>query len=130
MKFPEEIRWASTCQSYFVSSVYRVFPSEVRNPLGKVIASTSRNYDYVVRKINLDYKIVPVAYNFDNLAALKAKYGKSVKISDSDENATVLVTSEDENVSTDKMVEEFEIEQYDDYLDRARELRLEEGNLE
>jgi len=122
--------WAYTCQSYFVSSVYRGYPSEIRNPLGNVIASTTHNYDYALSKINLDFKKVHLAYNFLNLTALKKKYGKTVKISDPGEYAAVLVTSENNNVSAEEMIKEFEIELFDEYLDREREFRLNDGNLE
>jgi hypothetical protein len=122
--------WAYSCRSYFVSSVYRGYPSEIRNPLGDIIASNSHNYDYTVSKINLDFKRVHLAYNYLNLTALKGKYGKTVKISDPGEYASVIVTSENRNVTVEQMIEEFNIELFDDYLDRARQFRLEEGNLE
>jgi len=122
--------WAYTCESYFIGSVYKGYSSEIRNPLGEVIASNTSHFDYAVEKINLDYKRVHLAYNVLNLAALKNKYGKTVKISDPGEYASVLVTSENKNVNIDQMIEEFDIELFDDYLDRAREFRLEDGNLE
>lgn len=122
--------WAYTCQSYFISSVYRGYPSEIRNPLGDVIASTTHNYDYAIAKINLDFKKVHLAYNLLNLSALKKKYGKTVKISDPGEYASVIVTSENNDVSAEEMIKEFEIELFDDYLDREREFRLNDGNLE
>jgi len=122
--------WAYTCESYFVSSVYRGYASEIRNPMGEVIGSSTKNYDFIVKKINLDFKRVHLAYNYLNLKALKGKYGNTVKISDPGEYASVLVTSENKIVSSGEMIEEFEIELFDDYLDRAREFRLEDGNLE
>lgn len=122
--------WAYICQSYFIGSIYRGFPSEIRNPLGDVIASSTNKNDYVVLKINLDFKIVPVAYNYNNLAALKSKYGKTVKISDPGENGSVLVTSRNKSISAGEMIKEFKIELFDEYLDRAREIRMEEGNME
>lgn len=122
--------WAYTCQSYFISSVYRGYPSEIRNPMGDVVGSSTKSYDYIVKKINLDYKRVHLAYNYLNINALKNKYGNTVKISEPGEYASVLITSENENVSIDQMIEEFGIELFDDYLDRSREFRLEEGNLE
>lgn len=122
--------WAYACQSYFVGSIYRGFPSEVRNPLGDVIASTGNNSDYVVTRINLDFKRVPVAYNYDNLTALKSKYGKTVEISNPGENGSVIVTSRNRSISAEQMIKEFDIELYDDYLDRAREIKKEEGKTD
>ncbi|NMC39378.1 MAG: carbon-nitrogen hydrolase family protein [Bacteroidales bacterium] len=122
--------WALKCNSFFIGSIYKGYPSEIRNPLGDVIASTTGLIDYAVSKINLDFKRVPLAYNYDNLAALKTKYGKTVKISDPGKNGIVLVTSYNKSTSAEQMIKEFKVELFNDYLDRARDIRLEEGNLE
>ncbi|MBI5009407.1 MAG: carbon-nitrogen hydrolase family protein [Bacteroidia bacterium] len=122
--------WAYTCQSYFVGSVYRGYPSQIRDPFGEVIASSTSQNDYALETINLDFKRVHLAYNILNLAALKKKYGKSVKISDPGEYASVIVSSENENVSVDEMIHEFEIVEFNEYLDQIREFRREDGNLE
>lgn len=122
--------WAYTCESYFVGAIYRGYPSEIRDPLGDVIASSTTYADHVVERINLDFQRVHLAYNILGLAALKNKYGKSVKITDPGEYASVLVTSENENVSSEQMLREFEIIEYDDYLDQVRVLRNDSGNLQ
>lgn len=121
--------WAYTCRSYFVSSVYRGNPSEIRNPMGDIIASTTNYFDFVVAKINLDCKLVHLDYNWSRLTSLKEKYGTTVKISDPGKLASVLITSENNKVTASEMVKEFEIEMLDDYLKRAREFRLKKENL-
>ena len=122
--------WAYTCQSYFVGSVYRGYPSQIRNPFGEVIASSTAQNDFAIETINLDFRRVHLAYNILNLAALKKKYGKTVKISDPGEYASVLVSSENENVTVEEMIDEFEIVEFNDYLDQIREFRKEDGNME
>jgi hypothetical protein len=122
--------WAYTCQSYFVGSVYRGYPSQIRNPFGEVISSSNSQNDYTVERINLDFKRVHLAYNILNLAAMKKKYGNTVKISDPGEYASVLVSSENENVTVEQMIKEFEIIEFNDYLDQIREYRHEDGNME
>lgn len=122
--------WAYTCQSYFVGSVYRGYPSQIRNPFGEVISSSNSQNDYAVESINLDFKRVHLAYNILNLAAMKKKYGNTVKISDPGEYASVLVSSENENVTVEQMIKEFEIIEFNDYLDQIREYRHEDGNME
>ena len=62
------------------------------------------------------------------IKALKDKYKNTVKISEPGESASVIVTSENPAVSAGKMIEEFHIVVFDDYLDQVRELRFEEGN--
>jgi len=121
--------WAYTCRSHFVSSVYRGNPSEIRNPMGDVIASNTNYFDYVVERVNLDCKMVHLDYNWSRLKALKNKYGTTVRISDPGRLASVLITSENRMITAEEMVKEFEIEMLDDYLNRAREFRMNDGNL-
>lgn len=121
--------WAYTCRAYFIGSVYRPTPSEIRNPMGEVVASSTNYFDFAVARINLDCELVHLDYNWDRLTALKEKYGPSVTISDPGELASVLVTSEDNNITADQMIMEFSIERLDDYLNRAREFRNSNGNL-
>lgn len=121
--------WAYTCRSHFVGAVYRGNPSEIRNPMGDIIASNTNYFDYAVARLNLDCKLVHLDYNWERLKALKNKYGTSVKISDPGKLASVLITSENDKVTSDEMVKEFEIEMLDDYMKRARDFRMKPGNL-
>jgi hypothetical protein len=121
--------WAYTCRAYFVGAVYKGNPSEIRNPMGDVIASNTNYFDYAIARINLDCKLVHLDYNWSRLTALKNKYGTTVKISDPGKLASVLITSENSKVTSEEMVREFEIEMLDDYLDRAREFRMKSSNL-
>lgn len=116
--------WAYKCRSYFVGSVYKGTPSEVRNPMGDIVAASTNYYDFAVTRINLDCKLVHLDYNQSKLTALKEKYGAGVTISDPGKLASVLITSEEKNVTVDQMIKEFEIELLDDYLNRSRAFRL------
>jgi predicted amidohydrolase len=116
--------WAYSCRSYFVASVYKGNPSEIRNPMGDIIASNTNYFDFTVTRINLDSRLVHLDYNWSKLTALKEKYGPRVTVSDPGKLASVLVTSEDKNVTVSQMIKEFDIELLDDYLNRAREFRL------
>jgi hypothetical protein len=121
--------WAYSCRAYFVGSVYRQTPSEIRNPMGEVVASSTNYFDFAVARINLDCELVHLDYNWDKLTALKEKYGPSVTITDPGELASVLITSNDSKTTVDQMIREFNIEQLDDYLNRAREFRLSNENM-
>ena len=48
-------------------------PSEIRNPLGEVIASTTNYFNYAVVTVNLDRKLVHLDNNWGILVALKKK---------------------------------------------------------
>lgn len=123
--------WAYTCRSFFVGSMaFRETPSEIRNPLGEVIASSTNYFDFAVAKINLDRRLVHLDGNWGKLAKLKEKYGDGVAIKDPGRLGSVLVTSEDKNVTVDQMIKEFEIELLDDYFNRSREFRIKPENME
>ncbi len=119
-----EVYLAKTCIS--TSGLRIDFPSEVRNPLGKVIATTSKAADYAIANINLDYKTVSLANNLEKLVALKSKYGNTVQISETSRNGRVIVTSSNKSVSSVQMIREFNIEPFNEYLDRARSIRTED----
>ena len=116
-----QAQWAYSCRSWFVSSVgIRNLLSQVRNPLGKVVATTTNYYDHIVTTVNLDYELAHLDHNWTKLDALKAKYGEEVTIYDPGEIGVVMITSESEKVSAAQMVEEFGIEKVDHYFDRTR----------
>jgi hypothetical protein len=121
--------WAYTCRSYFVGSVLQGNPSEIRNPMGEIVATSTNYYDFAVTRINLDCKLVHFDYNSSKLTALKEKYGASVTITDPGKLGSVLVASEDKSVTVDHMIREFDIELLDDYLNRSRDYRLKKGNI-
>lgn len=121
--------WAYTCRAHFVGSVYRQTPSQIRNPMGEVVASSTNYFDFAVARINLDCALVHLDYNWEKLTALKEKYGTSVSISDPGELASVLVTSNDSKTTVDQMLRESGIERLDDYLNRARHFRQSKDHL-
>ncbi|MFH1965903.1 MAG: carbon-nitrogen hydrolase family protein [Acidobacteriota bacterium] len=122
--------WAYTCRSHFIGALHKGTPSEIRNPLGEVIATNTNYFDFTVARINLDCKLVHLDYNWSKLTALKEKYGASVTITDPGKLASVLIASEDENITIDQMIREFDIEILDNYLNRARAFRLKKGNMQ
>ena len=123
--------WAYSCRAYFVSSIaIASLRSEIRNPMGKVVATSTNYFHYTVGTINLDYCLAHLDYNWVKLRALKEKYGEDVNISDPSEIGSVLLTSEHETISIDEMVKEFEITLLDEYLDNSREYRHKPGIME
>ena len=116
--------WAYSCRSYFVSAIGDSrLPSEILNPLGEVVATSTNYFNYTKSTINLDYEVVHLDYNWDKLTKLKAKYGDAVIIHDPGKVGAVMVTSEDKNISAARMVKEFDIELLDDYFNRSRAVR-------
>jgi Skp family chaperone for outer membrane proteins len=122
--------WAYTCRSYFVGSIgIRNLPSEIRNPMGKVIATSTNYFHYTVATVNLDYCVAHLDNNWAKLKAMKKKYGEKVTIYDPGEIAPVLITSESDNISAKEMAKEFDITLLDEYLNNSRQYRLKPGVL-
>lgn len=118
--------WAYWCRSFFVGCINGGgTPSEIRNPLGQVVASSTNYFDFAVATINLDSRVVHLGYNFGKLDALKKKYGNMVTITDPGRLGPVLVSSEDSNYNIDSIIKEFDIELIDPYFNRSREKRAE-----
>lgn len=116
--------WAYSCRSYFVSAIGIVqLPSEVLNPMGEIVASSTNYFNYTLATINLDYKLAHLDYNWEKLTKLKAKYGDAVSIHDPGKVGAVMISSEDKAMSAQQMVKEFDIELLDTYFDRSRMFR-------
>ena len=123
--------WAYSCRCHFVGAISgKGTPSEIRNPLGEVVATTTNYFDFVVATVNLDCELAHLDYNWGRLRKLKAKYGPKVKITDPGLLAPVLIASEHETITVAEMIKEFEIELLDDYLARSRAFRKKPGHVE
>ena len=120
----EQSKWAYSCQAYFVCAYgFLNAPSEIRNPLGEVVASSTNYYNYAVATVNLDRKLVHLDNNWEKLTALKRKYGDLVSISDPGRIGAVMITSEHDSISADRMIDEFDIQLLDDYFNQSRAVR-------
>jgi predicted amidohydrolase len=123
--------WAYSCRCHFVGAIAgKATPSQIYNPLGQVVASNTNYFDFVVETVNLDCELAHLDYNWQRLKKLKEKYGSKVKITDPGRLGSVLISSEDEKISVEEMVKEFEIELLDDYMKRALAHRHKPGNME
>ena len=117
--------WAYNTQAYFVGSIEDRpgLPSQIYNPVGELIATTTNYTDHVTADVNLDYKVVHLDNNWDKLKKLKEKYGTQVKIHDPGYVGVVLVTSESDTVSVPQMLREFDIKDWHDYYKRSVDYR-------
>jgi predicted amidohydrolase len=123
--------WAYSCRSHFVGAIAgRATPSQIRNPLGQVVASNTNYFDHAVATVNLDCALVHLDENWERLRAMNAKYGPKVKITDPGRLGSVLIASEHESISIEQMIDEFEIERLDDYFARSLAHRCKPGNME
>jgi len=119
-----QANWAYTCRSFFIGSIgNRKVPSEIRNPQGEVIKTSTEYFDFAVATINLDTEIAHLDFNWEKLEKLKEKYGTDVTISDPGKLGSVLITSEHKSISAMEMLKEFDIELLDNYLNRSSNIR-------
>ena len=110
-------------QCFFASSV----PGEngvIVDPLGRTLAESSSYGRIIFARINLDSRVVHIDYNVDRVRRLKEKYGPCVKVETASPEAVYFLTSLHPERSIGAMIEEFEVETLDAYLDRARSVRL------
>ncbi|HUX19759.1 MAG TPA: carbon-nitrogen hydrolase family protein, partial [Spirochaetia bacterium] len=123
--------WAYACRSYFVGAIAGpTVPSEIRNPFGEVI-STSTNYlNYTVADINLDYCLAHLDLNWLKLDELKKRYGSDVTIYDPGRIGSVLIQSNSEEMSARDMAREFDVLLLDDYFRQCLEFHGRPENRE
>lgn len=126
----EQSKWAYSCRSFFVCSYgFTTASSEIRNPLGEVVAASTNYYNYAVATVNLDRKVVHLDNHWGKLTELKKKYGDKVMITDPGKIGAVIITSEHEKITAGDMIKEFDIELLDSYFDRSRQYRLRQLNV-
>jgi carbon-nitrogen hydrolase len=117
----EQAKWAFSCRSWFVGSVgISNLPSQIRNPFGKVVATTPTHFNFVVSTINLDCELAHLDHNVMKIRELKKKYGENVTIYDPNEIGAIMITSETDKISAKGMVKEFDIKTLDHYFDNTR----------
>jgi len=108
----------------FIASAVTYENGVIVDPLGRTLAESSQYGRIIFARINLDSQIVHIDYNNSRIPALKKKYGPYVKIETASPEAVYFLSSLHPEKSIRAMIEEFEIETLDEYLDRARSERL------
>jgi predicted amidohydrolase len=108
----------------FIASAVPGENAMIVDPLGRTLAESSHYGRIIFTRINLDSRVVHIDYNADRVRRLKEKYGTRVKVETASPEAVYFLTSLDPEKSIQAMIEEFQIETLDAYLDRARSVRL------
>lgn len=126
----EQSKWAYSCRSFFICAYgFHQAPSEIRDPFGDLIATSTNYYNYAVTTINLDRQLVHLDHNWGKLEDIKKKYGDKVTIKDPGRIGAVMIISEDESITAADIVEEFEMETLDEYLNLSRKVRKKQLGL-
>ncbi|MPV35613.1 carbon-nitrogen hydrolase family protein [Georgenia subflava] len=112
--------WAYTIGAHMIASVYPPAVSGILSPTGEHVARTTNYRDEVVANINLDARLIHIDHNHPKFADIKAAYGPRVRIHDPGLIGVVLLISDDDAVTADDVIAEFELEPVLDYFDRVR----------
>ncbi|MCK6487206.1 MAG: carbon-nitrogen hydrolase family protein [Planctomycetes bacterium] len=111
--------WAYETRAFFAGACKDVL-SEIRDPLGRVLASAN-GYSLVARaRINLDRVIVHLDGNQDRFAAIQRAWGAGVRIEGCGALGVALVTCERADRGIADLVREFGLVPLDAYLDAGR----------
>jgi predicted amidohydrolase len=121
--------WAYSCRSWFIGCVSGD-QCTVINPVGDLVAQSTNYYPHVTAEINLDYKVAHIDYNQNKFKAAKQKYGNNFRIYDPGHVGVVLLTSESDVVTSEEIVDEFNIELWGDYYTRSLAERHAPGHIE
>ncbi len=121
--------WAYSCRAHFVGAIHNL-PSAIISPTGEIIAETTNYFNHVTKVVNLDCKVVHLDYNEEKISAAKEKYGRGFTMQDPGLLGSVFLSSELEDITIDEIIEEFEIEILDDYMERTLKHRHNSKHME
>lgn len=110
--------WAYACQSHFAGACVGL-PCTILSPLGEIIGESSVHVPYVTSSINLDCKVIHIDENMEKLHAAKEKYGDKIYISVPGLANLLILYSQTDEFTVDKVIDEFRIETWDHYYQRS-----------
>lgn len=113
-----QAQWAYSCRSYFVGAICDN-PCYILNPYGNVLAASTNYTKQTSAKVNLDYALCHIDYNWNKLKAAKNKYKEALTVYDPGFVGSVMLTCETPDMTVWDIISEFEIEPLDEYLSRT-----------
>lgn len=114
-----QVTWAYETRAFFVGACKDVL-SEIRDPLGRVLASATGYTLIASARINLDRVIVHLDGNQDRFADMQRAWGAGVRIEASGELGVALITCERADRSIADLIREFGLVPLDAYLANGR----------
>lgn len=116
--------WAYTCHAHLIGAIGGPNrPGVIMAPNGRILAESTEYTQTIISKLNLDCCQVHLDFNFEQLDAMKRKYGSSVEIDDTGHLGSVLVRNFNDQFTVGTLLAEFEIEPLEQYLQRAEQYR-------
>lgn len=118
-----QAQWAYTCRSYFIGAVSDL-PCTIMNPYGDIVSESTNYTRHTSARINIDYALCHIDYNWKKILAAKNKYKTALNVYDPGLVGSVMLSCESSEMKVRDIISEFDIETLDDYMKRAREHRL------
>ncbi len=114
--------WPYSCGCHMASAIGpTATPSEVRLPTGDVIARSSNHFNHATATINLDCAQVHLSCLIEKIDKIKNQYGTSVHIHDPGRSGVVVISAESNDLTIQQIMNEFDLELLDTYLERTRQ---------
>lgn len=112
-------QWAYACRAHFAGAIAGD-EGTILNPFGEKLARTTNYYNHVTHTVNLDCALAHIDCNAGRFIEAKRKYGRALTVYDPGHVGSVLLTCEEDGLSVQDIMAEFEIEPLADYFARAR----------
>jgi len=110
--------WAVDCRCHIVAAT-QLEGSGIVDPLGRTVAATNCYCCVARATINLDYEIVHLDFNREQLDALARERRGDVTVEIPPHIGRVIIENRTDRYDLAELIEEFEIETLDHYFERA-----------
>ncbi len=117
-----QAHWAFQSRAFFVSAC-KDTASEIRDPLGRVLASSNCYSDCAMQRLNLDRFFMHGDENSNHFPDIMRKYGRAVEIVYPGSLGCAVLYSHMETLSAADIAQEFGLQTADDYFSYSRQLR-------
>ena len=114
---------AYQCACYFVTSILEE-GSMIVDPLGRILTKSSTYNPVISKRVNLDYEVLHLDYNFEKMKKIKEKYGPKIELNVSRPEGVFMLMSHTEEVSAMDVIKEFNMELRDEYFKRSLNERI------
>lgn len=111
--------WALTCRSYFIGATLGAKAKNVWGPAGEGIFDASDYFQTASVRINTNYAVCHLDYNWEKLRKALDKYAPRVSMRDPGSVGCVTLLSHDPKLKIASVVEEFGLETLTDYYWRS-----------
>lgn len=111
--------WSYTCRSYLIGCTTGNLAKDVSGPSGEVIFHLHDYFKTATVKINTNYRVCHLDYNWGKLRRAVKKYGQRVTVRNPGAVGCVTLLSNDPALKAEDVVKEFGIEELDDYYERS-----------